>query len=444
MSTVDHAIEPAPTPAPATPTHGTFRWLGRNAFALADQVLISAANFITMILTARSLEVSEFGDFTLVYSAILLANILQSTLITQPHNVLGSGMKGRDYRRYTSGTASAQLGLSMLQALVALGVWAIAVWFDWRLAPLLLMMPAAIVAWQLAEFVRRVLYTEGRLRAAFLNDCISYGGQMVVVAALWWNHSLTGASALLALAGTNALAAVVGAWQLRHSLARQIDGRAFAENWHFGKWLVGAEVLGYFASLHMYMYLAAIMLGTEATGEMRAAQILFGPMRVLSFFLATVLPIRFARTLAASGELAVHEQLKSVYRLVIPVAGIYCLLMVIGARPLLALVYSEDYVGGAKVLMLYAGCSFLQYMAMVVTAALTAKRLTRFIFGGYVFSAAVALSCSWIFIRAFGADGAILCMILTSALIFASFTRAYYKSLHQRGFSPVFATPEAT
>jgi len=113
--------------------------------------------------------------------------------------------------------------------------------------------------------------------------------------------------------------------------------------------------------------------------------------------------------------------------------------MVLAAKPLLKLVYTDAFTGGAVVLMLYACSAFLNYMEMVVSAALSAKRLTRYIFGGYVFSATIALSLSWMFIKLLGGRGAIVCMIVTSSLVLVSFLRAYYKSLHQRGFEPIVA-----
>src|SRR5690348_16921655 len=81
---------------------------GRSFWALADQVLISATNFVTMILVARGLTKHAFGEFSLVYSGLLFANLLQTGLITQPHNVLGAtrfGRAQRDYVRYTASTA---------------------------------------------------------------------------------------------------------------------------------------------------------------------------------------------------------------------------------------------------------------------------------------------------------------------------------------------------
>jgi hypothetical protein len=147
-----------------------------------------------------------------------------------------------------------------------------------------------------------VLYTENRYAAAYWNDAISYGGQTVALAALYAAHlshgyPFTGALALYVLAATSALAALVGIWQLRHSLLPAIDWRDLSENWHFGKWLLGGELLGWSSSLHMQVWWAALLLGTWASADLRAAQILFGPTRVIAFFLGTILPIRFARTL---------------------------------------------------------------------------------------------------------------------------------------------------
>src|SRR5438067_291702 len=77
-------------------------WFGRNVWALSDQVLISGTNFATSVLVARELGPAGFGTFTVVYGALQFANILQSTLVSQPHNVLGATRGGDDYNVYTT------------------------------------------------------------------------------------------------------------------------------------------------------------------------------------------------------------------------------------------------------------------------------------------------------------------------------------------------------
>src|SRR5689334_2433921 len=93
---------------------------GRSLWGFADQLLISFTNFATMILVARGLDdTARFGEFTLVYSAMLFANILQFALVTQPHNVLGTARKGDDYRLYTTATAAVQLWLAFSLGAIA-------------------------------------------------------------------------------------------------------------------------------------------------------------------------------------------------------------------------------------------------------------------------------------------------------------------------------------
>src|SRR5438046_1487211 len=78
---------------------------GRSIWAISDQLLISFTNFATMILVARGLhDKAAFGTFTLVYSALLFANMIQFSLVTQPHNVIGATRKDEDYALYTTAT----------------------------------------------------------------------------------------------------------------------------------------------------------------------------------------------------------------------------------------------------------------------------------------------------------------------------------------------------
>jgi O-antigen/teichoic acid export membrane protein len=408
-------------------------WIHRNIWAMGDQILISAANFITMVLAARAMQKTEFGSFTLVYSALLLANVLQSTLITQAHNVLGATRDGLDYRVYTSTTAMSQLMFLALEGIVASAIAVFAWMHHSAETAMLIALVPAIVGWQLQEFVRRVLYTEGRLAAAFANDIVSYAGQTVWVVVLWRWQTLTGASALYALAWTSVAAALWGVWQLRGSLIFRFDSAVIWENWRFGKWLAGAEIVGWCSSLHMYLYLAALFIGTAATGELKAAQLIFGPTRMLAFFLGNVLPIRFARDLARGGDSKMHAGLRTVVAAIAPLLGSYCLLAAIFASRLMRFLYGANYAGDASVLQLYALCAFLNYMQMVVAAALSAKRLTHLIFTSSVYGGVIALALSWFLIKLLGIDGAVVCMMLTAVIVSILYVRAYRKNVSPVG-----------
>jgi O-antigen/teichoic acid export membrane protein len=403
--------------------------LGKDIWALTDQVLISGSNFVTMVLAARGLHPEAFGAFTLVYAGLLFANVLQSTLITQAHNVIGASRNGEDYVRYTTTTAVGQVLMTSFAATAAGLVALVGVMLQWQIGPLLIALVPAIFAWQLQEFVRRVLYTEARFAAALFNDMVSYGVQTLLVAGLFFTDQLSGEKILYCLAATSGAAALVGVWQLRKSLGWQWDRTALNENWRFGRWLTGAEILQWCSSLNVYLYVAAALFGTAASGELKAAQVLFGPARVLAFQLTNVLPMKFSRTLTTGGDAALHRRVKGVYSWFAPLTGGYCLVVALFAGPLMRLMYGPDYTGHAAILALYACCAFCQYLELVLSAAMTAKRQTHWAFVGYVCSAGVAILLAVPMLRLFGVEGAVVSMIITSVVVVAVFCRAYVRNV---------------
>lgn len=397
-----------------------------NFWGLADHGLISGSNFVTMVLLARGLGEARFGEFTLVYTALLFANSFQDSLIAQPHNVIGPTKRGLSYVRYTTSTAAAQLLLVVVGGVLALlaGMAALAV--HWSGAPLLFALAVAVVGWQLQEFMRRVMYTEGRLGAAFSNDLISYGGQAVVIAYLWWEHHLSGPAALVVVAVTSIAAAALGAWQIRHSLGREIERAVLKENWDFGKWLGGGE-LGRWLSVEAYLYLSALLLGSAAAGMLKAAQVLFGPLRILMLFLYTVLPTRLSRALTTKGDAALRSQVMRAYATVVPVLFGYCLLMAIFARPILGLMYGQAYTNITWVVVLFATYAFIGHAGQLISTALRARQQARPIFMGQMASALVTIPAGWALIRVLGVDGAVVSMIGTQMIVNVVFWHAFLR-----------------
>lgn len=403
----------------------TLRSLVRgNFWGLSDHAMISAANFVTMVLVARGLGPEAFGAFTLVYTVLLLMNSLQSALITEPHNVLGASRSGATYARYTTSTAAMQGVVIVLAAGASAVAAVVAFTAGWDLAPVLLALVPAVAAWQAQEFIRRILYTEGRQAAVVANDVISYAGQAVVIAVLWRSDRLTGPSALYALAATSLLGTLVGLRQIRGSLAWPIGWMAFRENWVFGKWLGGGEIARWL-SAEGYLYLSAAMLGAAAAGIIKAAQVLFGPVRILMFFLYTVLPIRFSRALAADGDGALRLQVRLAYAVVVPVLGVYSLLVGVFAEPILRLMYGAAYTNMAHVLVLYAAFAFVGHAGQLISTALKARRQSRPIFIGQMAATVLTIPVGWLLIHTLGVQGAVLSMIVTALIANVVFWRAF-------------------
>ena len=391
------------------------RLLGKAPWAVADQLLISATNFATMVLLARGLSQEAFGSFTLIYSVLLFANNLQFGLITQPHNILGIARHGEDYTCYTTSTAVSQLFFGAVAALAVLAAWAVARCAAWSVAPLLLTLAPSIVSWQLQEFVRRILYTEGRLAAAFVNDSISYGGQALAIAALWWLDGLTAPLALGALAATSAIAAALGGWQIRGSLAGRIDPSVCAENWHFGKWLAADDVVGTWLSSWFFVYLGAAVLGRAAAAILGAVHTIFGPAARAR--LCHRPPCSPSISLARRPRAAGPRSTRSLRRR--PCWPSRCWAATAcssRSSPNRSCGWSTErnMRGMLRWWHSMPSAPASWYVTMIITAALCARRLTRLVFMNRLCVSLIATPVGCFLILTLGIHGVVLSMIATS------------------------------
>lgn len=392
--------------------------LGGSAWGLADQVLISATNFGTMVLLARSLGAAEFGAFTLCYLVLLLANSLQTALVTQPHNILASPLEGAAYRNYTTSAAVGQLVVAAVFALLALTGAAVAPLLGWHRRALLLALTVAVPAWQLQEFARRAFYTKGQLRSAFLNDLMSYGGQLALVLLLIHQRLLTAPMALYVIAGTSAVAAFAGFWSIRRQLRGHLSLGAFRESWAISKWLSAATLTSWLAS-QMYPVLTAAIVGVSATGVLRALQNLIAPTQVLANAFQMVVTPQASREHALGGSRAAGVFLARGSMLLLIPLLLYFILVGAFARPLVSFFYSPAYAIEASLIWPLCLAYMLSYAGRVLGIGLAASQDTRPLFYAQIAAAATTFSLGLVLLHAYGLRGAALGAAATQAVLVA-------------------------
>lgn len=394
--------------------------LRKGVWALADQALISATNFATMVLVARVLTPREFGLYSLAYTGLLFTNSVQSSLVTQPHASLGAPRAGSAYVSYTTDTAWLQAGFGLLTALVVLGVGMALHVRDLWIAPMVIALAPAALAWQLQEFVRRAMYVTTHLGGAFVNDVVSYGGQLALLVGLWQQDMLTPVTAILAIAGTSAAAFVLGAWQVRDQLDRSLfrpQLRAtLRENWLFGKWLLGGN-LAFWTSGQLYPIVAAALVSVSATGLMRAAQTILGPTTVVVTALDSLFSPRAARSYARGGLEELRTSLARMETLVTIAIGTYCLVVAVFAKPIFGLVYGPEYARQSWMLTVVALATLLASLRLPVRIGLKAIRQTNAIFHSYGASSAVNLTLGVLIVQRYGTIGLGVGLMLNSLVL---------------------------
>src|SRR6516164_6452602 len=91
----------------------------RGIWAIADQGVVSLGNFVTNILLARSLSVTDYGAFAFVYVVIISLNSAQGAVITYPLTIMGAVEKAR---QLSSTTAAAGVLTTALAVPFGLGI----------------------------------------------------------------------------------------------------------------------------------------------------------------------------------------------------------------------------------------------------------------------------------------------------------------------------------
>jgi len=76
------------------------QFLGREVWALTDQSVVSATNFLTNVMLARFMGLREFGIFVLAWMSVLFVNSLQTALIVAPMMSIGPKQEVKDRPSY--------------------------------------------------------------------------------------------------------------------------------------------------------------------------------------------------------------------------------------------------------------------------------------------------------------------------------------------------------
>jgi O-antigen/teichoic acid export membrane protein len=299
----------------------------------------------------------------------------------------------------------------------------VAAWVSWQLGwdvtLLLIVLAPTVVAWEMQEFLRRVLYTEGRAGAALINDSISYGGQAAGAVALGVTGHASGLAVLIVMGVSSAVAALVGAVQVGPSLRGAWTWEAVHENWRYGKWLAASELTGNWLGDQLYVFLAIPILGFSAAGVLKAMQLLFGPIRLVIMAVNTMTPIRAVKALERGGARAFRQEYARVLLVVVPIIVAYAAVAILFAPQLLSLAYGATYLAYAQVFQIGALCMLAGSAVIVTSSILRALDATRAIFYGRLIGGIFGVALAWPVIYWLGLNGMMFALLLGSLFTLA-------------------------
>jgi O-antigen/teichoic acid export membrane protein len=273
---------------------GVARRLG---WAVADQALSSLTNFLVGFFVARSLGPTAFGAFSVAFATYLVALNASRGLATDPLLVRYSGVQLTEWRRAVAGSTGTAVTVGTLGGIVcaALGI-VLSGPTGLALLALGLTMPGLLLqdSWRFAFF------SAGTAGRAFANDLVRAVVLMVLIALVIVSGRSSEFSFMLAWGISAAIAAVVGAVQ-----ARLLPGALQAAGWlrkHrdlCSRYL--AENLSVTGGTQLKFYGLAAVGGLTVVGALRAAELLFGGVYVLTQGIGLMAVPEAVRLLRQSG-----------------------------------------------------------------------------------------------------------------------------------------------
>ncbi len=383
-------------------------------WTLVDQIIVSASNFLVLVLVARELGLADFGYIGLAYLTILFFNAQYRAIITQPLNVIYATKPEIDRNLYTSSVFWLN-GLWFVFALIF--VFLIGNFFFPDVS-LLRGVLIFLVFSQLQEFVRRYWYSNNEIHKVVLNDLICYLGRLFIIGVYCWYDALTLENVFIIFSATSIISFAYAFRQgfTLYLVRLELMKHTLVEHWAFGKWLLLAAV-SIMGATQLYPFILSVH-GAEVVGAFIAIRhvlnsVSFGVQAVNSY-----LPSQLSRLFVQQDYKTVKQTINRLVIVLLVIGALFFLLMTIYAKEILMLFYKIDDESLMLPFVILLVGSFFTLLTSVPNAYLLAREKSREIFKFHLITVIFSLTLGVILSLLFGLLGASVCVTLVLAYLF--------------------------
>lgn len=386
---------------------------GREIWALTDQAVVSATNFLTSVILARFMGLREFGVFALAWMSVLFVNSLQNALIVAPMMGIAPKQEEKDRPSYFGAVVFQELILVAFCFVLVYGVLKVSGNFTRFSEVKHLALPLAVsaFAYQMQDFLRRYLFATSQSPRALLDDTLSYLPQLPILLFLHRAGDLNSATALWAMAGTSILGLLPGLfWFERLDFNRKWIEAIALRHWKISRWLTASSLMQWTSS-NLFLIAAPFYYGAAAAGVLKASQNLMGVTHVWFQGLDNVVPAETARRLGEGGP---HRMLDYTRSILVKWGGLtvlFAITMAVAPGFWLRLMYGPGMVQYGYILQLYALLYVIIFLGGPIRAGLQALEFTVPIFWSYLAMTAFAISFAVPMAKWLGLSGSLFGLI---------------------------------
>lgn len=423
---VDSGIKPLPLGLER------MRRLPSIVLAMADQAVVSGANFLVIVALARCVPVEDFGLFTLALSCVLFVCSLIYAVVDLPISVFAP-------ERDREGAAAYLARLEMVHRILIPILLACAVpvglWLgDW---PLVIASAMAAALRMGVEYHRRVAYAAQDSLRALLVDGVS-SGSLAVAALVMLAHPVTCQAwhALAAMAATALAGWIIGFQAHRHMIAMRAPEPlqpVFRRHWGFGKWSLGGALAMWGAS-QLYPFLVAGFLGLREVAVLNGSIRILGVSNVLVQGIEAFTTPRLRKQIVDQDVRGFRMSMLLLFSIGIAVMLPFCALMMAWPREALLLFLGEKFTHGVVVMQIIALAQFFSFLSRLSSIGLNALKQPKPGFWSQLICAAVTMMAGPLIVRHGGLMGACLALLFNAIVLFLVTTGSFHRIFRRSGW----------
>ena len=390
-------------------------------FTLVDQVIVSLCNFLVSIIIIRLLGMEIFGQFSFFWLFLLLINSMQLSYIISPMLTNAPKQSRSNINFYYGGVFCQQLIFTSIFFFI---VYFVLKFFgsyisSYQIEKYFISFPFAIVAMQLHQFFRRLLFSKKLYFRAVLCDGIQY--TFLIFLLIYLNHlnKLNLEIIFWSFVLTFSIGTIINSpvlFSLKYSLNNTYT--SIKENWIIAKWMLATALLQWLSG-NLWIVNTGIILGPFMLGIVRACQTMINITNIFFQSLENIIPAATSKIFSEKGMDGMRIYLQKFALKGFCLLFLLILFVIFFSKLLLSFFYGSEVSNYYFVLIFLALILPVWFFQLPPTYGLRTLGKTKLIFISYLLSSFVTITTSKFVISSFNLNGLIVGLFVTQLIIFS-------------------------
>lgn len=381
---------------------------------LLDQVVFSATSFLTTILLARQLGITQFGIYSVIILYLYLLLSISVSLVISPFQVVLARKENK--RAYLAAVVRMQWLVTGCLLLVTVALLLTGFPFARELRGLLPEIVLLTAGFLLQDFYRRIFIGLQQSLYALIVDSVSGILQLSWLLFTFFTHTINLSYGLFIIGITYVPSILAGYLLLKKSCGKvSFFGADVQLHWLQGRWLLLTSFLQWWAN-NFLVAVSGIFLGIPALGALRLAQTLFGVLNAMfQVFENYAVPRAASLLVRSAGEMKCFLQdiaKKGLY-LLLPVL----LIIIFFPAPIFRLCGGQDYTGYGYALQGMAVLYLVIFIGYPVRIAVRVMMMNRAFFTAYLFAFVFTFFAAHFLVSQWQLTGVIASLIINQLIM---------------------------